>query len=436
VQKLAAGAVAVVTGQQPVLFTGPLFSIFKAVSAVGIAHHLERRGIPAVPVFWVASEDHDFKEIQETWILGKNSELRRISVDLSGDRPSPAGWLAFKEDVRNAVAQCLDELPESEFVLELRNLLEDCYRPGVSPVEAFGRMMARLFSGTDLTFLDPLDQSLRNLAQPTVDLAIRRNTELRSALLARGKDMSAAGYQPQVRVEETFTGLFRYEDSARLAVSPNELRPDIRWSPNVLMRPAIQDVLLPTAAYVGGPAEVAYFAQAAVVYQTLGIPMPPVVPRLSATLVEPRVARIADKYGIELEDVFRGREHLRNKAVGALEGDPFEKVQKVIQDELEVLRRPLSSMDSTLTGALDTAKQKIGHQVEALKGKYVTAAARRDETVLRHLEALSNSLFPDKKPQERVLNVASFLARYGPGVVKSLTASLNVETHAHQVVVI
>lgn len=437
VQKLAAGAVAVVTGQQPILFTGPLFSIFKAASAIGIANHLEQRGIPAVPVFWVASEDHDFKEIEETWILSKNSEICRISVDLSGDRPSPAGWLTFRDDVRDAIATCVRELPESEFVPELRNVLEDCYKPGVSPVEAFGRMMASLFSETDLTFLDPLDESLRSLAQPTVDLAIRRNAELRSALLARGRDLSAAGYQAQVRVDEAFTGLFRYEDNARLAVSPNELRSDIRWSPNVLLRPAMQDTVLPTAAYIGGPAEVAYFAQAAVVYQTLDIPMPPVVPRVSATVVEPRVSRIADKYGIELEDVLQGREHLRKKVVGALdEGDPFEKVQKLVQDELEALRPRLISTDSTLTGALDTAKQKIGHQVEALKGKYVSAAARRDETVLRHLETLSNSLFPDKKPQERVLNVASFLARYGPSVVSNLTNSVRVDTHAHQVVAI
>jgi uncharacterized protein YllA (UPF0747 family) len=118
------------------------------------------------------------------------------------------------------------------------------------------------------------------------------------------------------------------------------------------------------------------------------------------------------------------------------EGDPFERVQRVVQDELETLRLRLSSTDSTLTGALDTAKQKIGHQVEALKGKYVSAAARRDETVLRHLETLSNSLFPDKKPQERVLNVASFVARYGPGVVSTLTNRFRVERHDHQVVAI
>jgi uncharacterized protein YllA (UPF0747 family) len=438
VEKLQSGAVAVITGQQPGLFTGPLYSILKAITAIKIAARLEQAGVRAVPVFWVAAEDHDFAEIESTWVLNRNSELCCLAVDLSGERPLPAGWLEFRDDVRNAIAACLESLPQSEFMAELKDLLEHSYRPGMSPVNAFATMMARLFAGTELTFVNPLDDALRAIAQPTMELAIRRNAEMRAAVLARNEALTSSGYHGQVKVDQNFTGLFAYRDRARQALRPTDLGildNGVPWSPNVLLRPVFQDALFPTASYIGGPAEVAYFAQAAAVYETLGKPMPPIVPRISATLVEPRIARAAEKYGIGLDDVFQGREHLKRKAVAATQdGDGFERVRSRIEEELESLRPLLNAVDVTLEGALDTSRQKVLHQLDALKGKYVNAVARRDETIERHLDSLCNSLFPEKKPQERVINVTSFLARYGQGVLPLLTERLSIDTHEHQVV--
>lgn len=435
VEKLQSGAVAVITGQQPVLFTGPLFSILKAMTAIKIAARLEQAGVKAVPVFWVASEDHDFAEIESTSVLNRNSELCRVAVDLSGEEPAPAGWLRFRDDVRDAVAKCLENLPQSEFIPELKTLLESSYQPGVSPVDAFATMMASLFAGTDLTFVDPLHQELKALAQPTVDLAIARNAEMRAALMARNRALSAAGYHAQVKVDQNFTGLFAYRGRSRQALRPNELGERISWSPNVLLRPVVQDTLFPTVTYIGGPAEVAYFAQAAAVYETLGRPMPPIFPRISATLVEHRVAKSAEKYGMEMSDVFQGREYLKRQAVAATsDDDGFERVRLRIGEELESLRPLLGSVDATLIGALDTSRQKVMHQVEGLKGKYVNAVARRDETIERHLDAICNSLYPEKKPQERVINIASFIARYGRGVLPRLMERLSLDVREHQVV--
>jgi uncharacterized protein YllA (UPF0747 family) len=218
-------------------------------------------------------------------------------------------------------------------------------------------------------------------------------------------------------------------------VRPADLKNGLSWSPNVLLRPAVQDALFPTAAYVGGPAEVAYFAQAAAVYGTLGRQMPPIFPRISATVVEPRISRITEKYGFELEDVFRGREHLLRKAVSATGEDKgFERVAAAIDNELSTLRPVLSAVDETLGGALDTSRQKVMHQLESLRSKYVHAASRRNELIERHLDAVCNSLFPEKKQQERVLNVSSFVSRYGPGVVSRLLDSLSLDTREHQVV--
>ena len=435
VQKLAAGAVAVMTGQQPVLFTGSTLSVFKAISAIKIAARLEEAGVKAVPVFWVAAEDHDFQEIESTWVLNRNSELARIGVDLSAGEPVPAGWLEFKDEVRAAVGECLESLPQSEFLPELKAILEDAYKPGVSPVVAFGKMMARLFANTELTFVNPLHDGLRSIAQPVMESAMGRNEALRSAVMARGKALSEAGYHEQVKVDQNFTGLFGFNGRSRQALRPADLANGVRWSPNVLLRPVFQDALFPTATYIGGPAEVAYFAQVAAVYEALDRPMPPVFPRISATLLEPRVARIVEKYALEMEDVFRGREHLRRKAVSATQDDrAFERVTGAIDSELNSLRPLLSGVDETLAGALDTSRQKVLHQIESLRSKYVNAVARRNETIERHLDTICNSLFPEKKQQERILNIGSFIARYGLSVIPRLTDSLSLDTSEHQVV--
>jgi bacillithiol synthase len=435
VEKLQSGAVAVITGQQPVLFTGPLFSILKAITAIKLAARLEQSGVKAVPVFWVAAEDHDFAEIEPTWILNRNSELFRVSVDLSGEEPRPAGWLEFRDDVRGAITSCLENLPQSEFIPDLRSLLESSYQPGVSPVDAFAKMMARLFEDTELTFVNPLHDGLRSIAQPVIDKAIAKNSEIRTALMARNKALSAAGYHAQVKVDENFTGLFAYRGRARQVVRPGELDNGIAWSPNVLLRPIFQDTLFPTATYIGGPAEVAYFAQVAAVYETLGMAMPPICPRISATLVEPRVAKLAEKYGIEMSDVLQGREHLKRKAVAATQDDDgFDRVRSRIEEELESLKPLLNSVDATLAGALDTSRQKVLHQLEGLKGKYINAVARRNETLDRHLDTICNSLFPEKKQQERVINIALFIARYGRAVLPALMERLSLEVREHQVV--
>jgi uncharacterized protein YllA (UPF0747 family) len=434
VDKLAAGAVAVVTGQQPMLFSGPHFSVLKTLTVIRIAKELERAGIPAVPAFWLAAEDHDYQEIQTTWVLNRTSGLSRISVDLSNSEALPAGAMRFGADIEAAVSHSFAELPQTEFCAEFEVLLRSCYEPGVSPVTAFARLMARLFEGSDLVLVDALQPDLKHLAQPVMDAAIRRNRELRSALIARSRAIAEAGYHEQVKVDENFTGLFAYQGRSRRPVRPAEVTDGMAWSPNVLLRPVVQDFILPTAAYIGGPAEVAYFAQAGAAYEVLEVPMPPVFPRLSATLVEPRVARALEKYGFELSEVFRGRDLIRRRAVQAVEdAKGFDRVRAVIEAEMESLRGALRTIDPTLEGALDTSRQKMLHQMETLKGKFVTAVARRDETLDRHLDTILNSLYPEKKLQERVINILSFLTRYGFGLLPQLETKLSLDTTAHQV---
>jgi uncharacterized protein YllA (UPF0747 family) len=435
VERLAGGAVAVVAGQQPGLFTGPIYTILKAVTIVKLARALEKNGVSAVPVFWIAAEDHDHLEIQSTSILDRESRLQSIGVDLSNGESAPVGWLRLRDDVTAAISKCLTALPESEFQAHLRSLLETSYKPGVSPVDAFARMMTKLFEGTGLILANPLNPELKNLAAPTLAQAVRQNAEIRSAVLARSRALTEAGYHEQVKVDSNFTGLFAYRGKSRQVLRPDELSTDSMLSPNALLRPAVQDSIFPTAAFVGGPAEIAYFAQAGAVYHTLGRPVPPVFPRLSATVVEARVARALRKYETEFTDVLRGRDFLKRKAVASVQGvEMFDALRDSIVGELEAMRPAIKAVDPTLEGAVDTSQQKMLHQVEALRTRFINAEARRNETLERHLDTIANSLYPEKKLQERVLNVTSFLVRYGLNFIGRLEEELNIDPREHQVI--
>ena len=434
-RKLASGAVAVVAGQQPGLFTGPLYSIFKALTAVKIARELEGMDIPAVPVFWIAAEDHDHEEIEWAAILDRDSSLHRIRTDLSDGDRTPVGWLKFGDDVAEAVAACFDILPPSEFHEDVHSVVESAYRPGSSPVDAFARMMVRLFSGTGLVLADPLDSSLRELAEPVLRSAAASNDDIRRAVIGRSGEISEAGYKPQVRVDSNFTGLFTYNGRSRDPVRPDDAVGGSDLSPNVLMRPVVQDSIFSTAAYVGGPAEIAYFAQAAPIYACLGKTMPPVFPRITATLIEPPVARVMKKYGLGVDDLFAGRDQLRKRAVGSIhDARVFEEVRENVSAEIERLRPALTGIDPTLAGALDNSRQKMMHQVESLQTRFVNAETRRNEVLDRHLNTFTNRLFPEKRLQERVVNVTSFLVRYGLGLVSLLDERMELGISSHQIV--
>src|SRR5439155_4826231 len=292
IRKLAAGAVAVITGQQPGLFTGPHYSILKAVTVIKLAEALNDMGVAAVPVLWVAAEDHDYQEIESATVLDKDSGVIHARVDLSNPDSSPVGWLTLGSDVSDAISKCLSSLPDSEFQPQLRQVLESSYKPGISPVDAFLSILEKIFEGTPLVFANPLQPELRKLAQPTLIQAVHQNAEIRSAVVARSRALSESGYHEQVKVDNNFTGLFAYRGKSRQPLRPEELHDDMLLSANVLLRPAMQDAIFPTVAYVGGPAEIAYFAQAAAVYQVFGRPMPPVFPRISATILEPRIDRV------------------------------------------------------------------------------------------------------------------------------------------------
>ncbi|HLM55319.1 MAG TPA: bacillithiol biosynthesis cysteine-adding enzyme BshC [Pyrinomonadaceae bacterium] len=457
----AAGTVAVVTGQQVGLFTGPLYTIYKALSAVKLAACLSSRGTEAVPVFWMATEDHDWEEVERAEVLSHECQL--ASVRLGGGlhaEGAPVGGVVLDESIEGATSQLFALLPKSEFTPEVETLVRDSYRPGRTYGEAFARMLLALAGRYGLVLLDPLDARLKRLAAPLCAEAARRAAEIAAATHARTQELNAAGYDAQVHTSPDSFPLFLHEGGARRALAraregvyrakggerewtTEELaalaagEPE-RFSPNVTLRAVVQDYLLPTVAYFGGAAEVAYFAQTAESYRVLGRPVTPIFHRASLTFVERRTGRTLERYQLRPEDFFQGlepviarvvEEHLGRDVAGALT-----ETDEAIGGALDALRAKLSGFDPTLADALSNGRRKIEHQLEGLRTRFHRAQMARDEAILRQLERASVALHPEKSLQERHLGVASFLARHGRYFLDWAFSAIEPGTTDHLVV--
>ena len=452
------GAVAMVTGQQVGLFGGPLFSIFKALSAVKLAEQASRAGVECVPVFWLATEDHDLAEVNHVSIFSSDGAAEKVEVITHGIEDAPVGTIRFGSEIEAAVEQAAGLLGDSE----VTTLLRESYRPGETLGSGFARLFARLFADWGVILLDPADEEFHRIARPLYRTAIDKAPELDQALLARGRALENAGYHQQVKVTAASTLLFEVNNGARIVVrrkangvngaefqigqeklSKSQLLERIgsgpeNFNPNVLLRPMVQDFLLPTLAYIGGAAEVAYFAQVAVVYEKLAGRVTPVLPRFSATLLEPKAERVLVRYHLALTDMFEGREKVREMiAARSLPPDlqtQFSAARTSAEQSMAALRRSVEKLDSTLGRAAERAQKRMTYQVERLERQTARAEAFRNEVIDRHTETVCNALYPDKTLQEREIGGVSFLARYGLGLLDTLYEAIHADCHDHQLI--
>jgi bacillithiol synthase len=463
IDRLRQGAVAVVTGQQVALFGGPMFAIYKALTAVKLAEEATAAGIDAVPVFWLATSDHDLAEVNHISLPGPDGVLRTITTSSHSIPGAPVSEVRLGEEILVAVEEAASLLGDSEIVQFLR----ETYRPGQALGTAFARFYSRLFAKWGVILLDASDGELHRMASPVYQMAIERAEDLASALLERGQVLEKAGYYQQVKVTPSSVLLFTLHDGARTAIhrrmngssqaeeftigsesgveklSSAELldraaRAPENFSPNVLLRPVVQDYLLPTLAYTGGAAETAYFAQVGAVYEMLLGRITPIVPRFSATLIEPKVQRWLDQYGITIPDVLQGREALRQKLASStlpagLQA-AFERANKSVEESFSGLKGALAKLDPTLVEASETGASKIRYQLDRLRERAMAAELRRSEVVNRHAEALSAVLYPNGELQERGVAGAYFVARHGTELLQSIHSMMHTDCHDHQVV--
>jgi bacillithiol synthase len=458
--RLRKGAAAVVTGQQVGLFGGPMFAIYKALTAVKLAEEATAAGVDAVPVFWLATYDHDLAEVNHVSIPGADGGLQ-VFTTTSHDVPSaPVSAVRLGEEILPVVEEAAKLLGDTEAAQFLR----DSYRPGESLGTAFARLYARVFAEWGVILLDASDGELDRVAEPIYRAAVERSGELASAVLARGEALEAAGYHQQVKVTPSSVLLFTLQNGARTPIHRREhggttefvigaeaaaeklsqaelldrigSSPEL-FSPNVLLRPIVEDYLLPALAYTGGTAETAYFAQAGAVYEALLGRVTPIVPRFSATIVEPKMQRVLERHGIGVLDVFAGPDALRRQlAERGLPEDlqaAFDAARKSMDSHLSSVKEKLEKLDRTLVDAAETARSKIEYQFERLHSQAARAEALKSELVTRHTEMLSQALYPDKGLQERAVGGLYFLARYGSEFLQQLHDAIQPDCHDHQI---
>lgn len=468
-------AVAVVTGQQLGLFAGPLYTIYKARTAVRLARRLaSETGRPVVPVFWLADEDHDFAEIHRA-AFAVDETVRFATYD---DRPArdndvPVGRIVLTEA---AVAVALDgleaALPAGPYRADALRVARDAYAAGRTMRDAFARLLRALVP--DIVLMSADDARLKALAAPLVQRELAEWSRTYAALESRSAALEAAGFHAQVAPSPV--NLFWMDgDPAppgdapgeggagrRLALDPVgdptgaadrfEVRgtsqtlhlddladaPPERFSPNVVLRPLVQDTLLPTAAYVAGPGEAAYFAQLGPVYKRFGVPMPVIEPRLSLTIVEPGIAKVLDRYGLDLPDLAGDLAPLWRRL--ALEESDFD-LDAVFADARSRLRAAMDRLESValdvggeLEGAAGAARTAVEAAVDRLETKTVRVEKRRHETVRERLERAQAALWPGGALQERALGPLGVVARHGVGVLADLVEAAPLDASAHYVV--
>ena len=446
------GALAVTSGQQPGLFTGPLYTVHKALSTAALARVLERQwSRPVVPVFWLAGDDHDFAEASHTAWLAADGSL--VTASLPPRPPEAPLTPMYREPLGEGVTAALEALgaglPPSEFRDEVLAWLGRHYRPEATVAAAFAGAMAELLAPAGVVCFDSSHPAAKALAAPLVLRALEHAAAIDADLERQSEALGETARTSGVMVGdgaalvmlEGKQGRDRLMASdgafitrrGRERVTLDELaaiahREPTRLSPNVLLRPVVESALLPTVAYLGGPAELRYLAFTPPVYRRLGVERQRPLPRWSGVLVEPRVDRVLDKFGIELTELLEPpgalearlvRSQLPSEAVEALQA-----IRAAVEKGYLTLERSASEIDPTLVRPVQGARHQAVAGTQDMEKKLVQHLKRRQETEMGQIARARTAVLPGGKPQERVLTLAPFLARYGPALVDDLREAI------------
>lgn len=465
IARLRNGAAAVVTGQQVGLFGGPLLTLLKAATAIRKAHDATRlSGREHVPVFWLASEDHDVAEVDQVHLPGKRAvETLRADVGRVG-QAFPAGALPVGEGMEAALAQVEELLGFAPICEVLRAAYTDAPGYRATMASGFGRLLTHVFRAQGLVVIEASSRAFHALGSDVLRAGIERAEELETALLARSAELERAGYHAQVKVAADMSLLFllvaaengnterralrrtrdggwkagnrAYTTAELLAIL--EAEPE-RLSPNALLRPVFQDALLPTAAYVGGPAEIAYFAQSAVVYERVLGRVTPLLPRLSATLVEPAIEALMARHEVQFPQVIEaGTAEALALRMGA-RAMPVEAKRRLaaagnaLDAELAPLLEYMTGMSPELGRSAGVSASKMRYQMNRLRRLAARFQMEREGSLRRQAEEISLNLYPEGHLQERLLAGVWFLARFGEDLPQVLVDHAGQECAGHRV---
>jgi bacillithiol biosynthesis cysteine-adding enzyme BshC len=451
-------SVAVVTGQQAGLFGGPLFTLLKALTALQIAERVRAEyQIPAVAVFWVDAEDHDWDEVKTCGVLDSGEALRSISLGaLPGAYAGPVARVRLDDTVTTALSELQTTLPVTEFTPTLLADLRRCYNPGAGMAEAFSRWLEQVLGSRGLVVFDSADPAAKPLAADVFAREIEHAGRASRLATEAGAALASRGYHAQVTPQEASLALFHMNAGrepikaisggfqvgdtvlSTAALRERAQQHPAEFSPNVLLRPIVQDTIFPTVCYVAGPNELAYLGQLRRVYDAFDVPMPLIQQRATATIVDSNAMRFLSRHDVPLEALRAQDEAALNELLIAQLPASVEAAAQAASDtigqRMDTLAREVPQIDPTLEGAARSTLSRMQDDLKKLHAKIVQAAKRKDETLRRQFHHARAQTFPGGHPQERQVGFVTFLNKYGPGLVDRLLEALPAEMGTHWVI--
>jgi bacillithiol synthase len=452
--------VAIVTGQQAGLYGGPLFTLLKAFTAIKLAEQVRsEHHVDAVAVFWIDSEDHDWDEVKTVGMLDGELDLRHVSLgNPAGAHEGPVATVALDDSAAAALASLESTLPATEFTRDLIDSLRRIYAPGVGMADAFGRWIEAVLGPRGLIVFDAADPAAKPLVSHVFARELEHAGETSRLAAEAGAALQARGYHAQVTPHEGSVALFHLnagrepirqqdgrfvwgEDSATKAeLLQRATGAPETFSPNVLLRPLVQDTLFPTVCYVAGPSELAYHGQLGLVYEAFGIPRPLLQQRATATLLDSNAMRFLTRHEFPLESLRAQDEAALNQLLEdqlppSVEAS-LEDAARVVQERMEALAAAVPQIDTTLEGAARSTLGRMQDDLKKLHGKIIQACKRKDETLRRQFKHAQAQAFPGGHPQEREIGFVYFLNKYGPGLIDRLGDEMSPEMGIHWVITI
>ena len=453
-ERIAAGeGFFVATGQQAGLFGGPLFTVHKTLTAIKLAHKLESElGITVAPLFWVAADDHDFAEVNHTFVFTPEGEARRIEIQASDEVPRSMNQRLLDDSIRTAISALESSLPPSEYASQVMAWVRAAYVPGRSMAEAFTQLMQQVFAGFDLLITSSANPFVKSLTAPVILRELERSREHGTAVRAQTDRLLSAGYHEQVTVRpDAANVLFEDKDGrdrlvredgswhlarTRRQLDSNDLLELLTtmpesFSPNVLLRPVVASAVFPTVAYVGGPAEVSYFAQIGCLFDAHEVAMPMVQPRASVEIIEHKVQKVLDKFGLEADAVKQPFDQLASQVVRDELPEGISSTVQQLRDDIARRYAELvdaaRDIDPTLQGPLESARNASHKALADAEKKIVSHLKKKNEIGIEQLRKASTNLFPDGHPQERVINPLSYIARYGSAFLDAVAEKIEFD---------
>lgn len=452
---------AIVTGQQLGLLGGPLYTLYKIITAIKLSRQLKERyeEYNFVPVFWLEGDDHDFNEIRWIKLINRQNELTEISYseEIPEDNAKQSvGSLILTPEINSVLDLIKNTLRETEFTPDLLSRLAEIYTEGKTIKQAFRELIFWLFDEYGLVIFDPQDSQIKKLLVPILLREIEGFREHTQKLVLTSAKLEEI-YHAQVKIKPV--NLFFSTDDGRYSIEPvdetfrlrrkrrqfskEELLDTIktepeRFSPNVLLRPICQDYLLPTALYIAGPSEIAYFAQVTPLYDFFEIETPIVYPRGSATILEKNILSNLEKFNLELKDIFIKTDLLKDQIIASVSennvDEIFEEASKNVELIFDGLKTNLFEIDKTISDSSDRYRDKVLSSLTELKSKSVQAQKKKHEISLKQIDKISEALYPLENLQERELNFIYFANKYGDVFMKKIIDELLVNCYEHQVI--